>query len=84
MTSKFQLLIADGATKDSTSFEPLLPDHTCQSRPPTLALPTGEPMGWTDPTLLNQIMISVRFTPSVRGVGSSQMSYAASYTALFT
>jgi hypothetical protein len=61
--------------------EPLLPDHTCQVRPPTVAVPTWEPMGWIGPTLLNQIMISVRFTPSVRGVGSSQMSYEALYTA---
>ena len=40
----------------------------------TVAEPTCEPTGCTGPTRLNQIMISVRFTPSVRGVGSSQMS----------
>src|SRR3954471_19835600 len=84
MTSKLQPTIADGATKVSTSLDPLLPDHTCHWRPATVAVPTREPTGWTGPALLNQIMISVRLTPSVRGVGSSQMSYAASYTALLT
>ena len=70
-------MIADGATKEITSLAPLLPVHTCQVRPPTVAVPTGEPIGWIGPTWLNQIMISVRFTPSVLGVGSSQMSYEA-------
>src|SRR3954449_10325222 len=84
ITSKLQLLIADGATNDSTSLVPLPPDHTCQVRPATVAVPTCEPIGWICPTLLNQIMISVRFTPSVRGAGSSQMSYEALYTALST
>jgi len=78
MTSKFQLVRADGATNDNTSFVPLLPDHTCHWRPATVAVPTCEPTGCTDPTRLSHTMISVRFTPSVRGVGSSQMSYAAS------
>src|SRR3954468_9924770 len=78
ITSKFQLSIVDGATKLSTSLVPLLPDHTCHERPATVAAPVCEPTGCTPPTRLNQIMISVRLTPSVRGVGSSQMSYEAS------
>ena len=42
-----------------------------------LAVPTAEPMGWIGPCRLSQIMISIWFTPSVFGDGSSQMSYEA-------
>ena len=42
MTSKLQLATAEGATKEMTSLEPLLPLHTCQVRPPTEAVPACE------------------------------------------
>ncbi len=74
ITSKLSVRSADGATKEMTSLEPLLPVHTSQLRPPTVAVPTREPMGWIGPTRFSQIMISVRLTPSLLGVGSSQMS----------
>ena len=44
-----------------------------------LIVATWVPTGWIEPWKLSQIMISAPvFWPSVRGVGSSQMSYAAS------
>src|SRR5690349_7932925 len=77
-TLKLQLVTGAGATYEMTALDPWLPGHTCQLRPPIVVVPTTEPMGWMFPWRLNQIMISWRFTPSRRGVGSSQMSYAAS------
>ena len=65
--------IGAGATYDTT-FHPTFPDHTSQVRPPTVAVPTREPIGWMLPCRLNQIMISWALTPSVFGAGSSQMS----------
>ena len=66
------------------TFHPVLPRQTSQVRPPMFVVPTTEPMGWIDPCRLNQIMISVAFWPSVRGCGSSQMSYEALYVAPLT
>lgn len=76
-TLKFRLVIGDGATYEMTLLEPLLPRQTSQVRPARVAVPTGEPIGWIGPWRLSQIMISIWFTPSVFGVGSSQMSYDA-------
>ncbi len=75
--SKLKLGMADGDRYEMTLFEPLLPRHTSQVRPAMLAVPTGEPMGWIEPCRLSQIMISIWFTPSRFGDGSSQMSYDA-------
>src|SRR4051794_30348039 len=83
-TLKFQLEIGDGATYEMTLFAPLLPRQTSQLRPPMVVVPTTEPIGWIGPCRLNQIMISMALTPSRFGVGSSQMSYAASYVAPLT
>src|SRR3954453_7062810 len=77
-TLKLQPVIGDGATYEMTLFCPLLPCHTCQLRPPMVVVPTTEPIGWIEPWRLNQIMISMALLPSRLGVGSSQMSYAAS------
>ena len=76
-TLKSHDAMADGATYEMTLLAPLLPCHTCQLRPPIVVLPTGPPIGWIEPWRLNQIMISIAALPSVRGVGSSQMSYDA-------
>src|SRR5258706_11437884 len=38
-TLKFQLVIGDGATYETTSLEPLLPDQTSQVRPPMVVAP---------------------------------------------
>lgn len=80
-TLKLQLLIGDGTTYETTAFEPLPPRQTGQVRPPMVALPTTEPIGWIEPWRLNQIMISCWLTPPFLGDGSSQMSYAASSVA---
>ncbi len=64
-----------------TLLAPLLPCQTSQVFPPTVAVPTAEPIGWMFPCRLNQIMISIWFTPSRLGDGSSQMSYDALYVA---
>ena len=58
-------------------FWPLLPVQTCQLRPARLAVPVAEPMGWMLPCRLNQIMISVSWTPETFVSALSQMSNAA-------
>src|SRR5690349_19336735 len=60
-----------------------LPSQTSQFAPAMLAVPTFEPAGCTEPVWLIQTISSAPvFCRSVRGVGSNQMSYEASYTLL--
>src|SRR5215469_15122728 len=63
------------------TFQPLLPSQTSQVAPAMFAVPTLEPTGCTEPVWLSQTISSAPvFWPSVRGVGSNQMSYEASNT----
>jgi len=62
------------------TFQPMLPSHTSQVPPAMFAVPTREPTGCGAPAWLTHTMISAPvFCPSVRAVGSNQMSYAASH-----
>src|SRR5262245_7388882 len=72
--------VADVRTYDTT-FQPVCPNQTAHVPPAIVAVPICWPTGWIEPCLLSQTMISAPvFWPSVRGVGSNQMSYAASHT----
>src|SRR5690606_38918469 len=81
MTTKLKLVTGLGLTYEMTC-HPVLPYQTSHVRPATVVLPTGEPIGWIEPCRLSQIISSAPFCPSVRGLGSSQMSYAAFHVPL--
>src|SRR6185369_1673968 len=63
-----------------TTFQPMLPNHTSQVPPAMFTVATRPPTGCGAPAWLSHTMSSAPvFCPSVRAVGSNQMSYAASH-----
>ena len=63
------------------TFQPVLPDHTSQVAPATVAVPILEPMGWIGPVWFSQTMSSAPSFCCVVVLGRlllNQMSYAAS------